>query len=394
MAINVIDLEEKTTVPFLRGILTRSLQNAGLPFNEAYKFANAVRNELGQDVEVTTTQLRSFVGEVLKKEGKLEALERYQRIPFQQHVHVVCSEGEHVPFSKSQLAHSLEICAFPREESFNITAAIEQQLADRGVSTITSNELARETHRYLVENEPEEMARRYLAWLAFSRDQRPIILLIGGTTGSGKSTISSDIAYRLNIVRTQSTDMLREVMRLLVPERLMPELHASSFNAWQTLPSWDNRPIKFESHFIEGYLTQAREVAVGLEGVLQRAEREQLSLILEGVHIYPALQRQLVQDQDMIVVPIILGVHKRKQLKQQLEGRGRRVSSRRAERYIENFEAIWALQSFLMTEAKRRQIPVIPNVEVQETIQLVMAEIAEHLLKRYTITAEEFFDGQ
>ena len=391
MSINVIDLEENTTVPFLRGILTRSLQNAGLSFKQAYKLANTVRDKLGQDAEITTGELTELVISVLKQEKKVDALERYRRIPHQQHIFVIDQEGERVPFSKARLAQSLEICAFPRDESFNITAAIEQQLLDEGVTTITSIELAKFTHQYLMENEPEEMAQRYLAWIAFIRDHRPLVLLIGGTTGCGKSTISSDIAYRLNIVRTQSTDMLREVMRLLIPKRLMPELHASSYNAWQTMPSWDNRPIQFESHFIEGYLTQAREVSVGLEGVLQRAEREQLSLILEGVHIFPALQKQLGEQQDMIVVPFILTVLKRKQLKQQLEGRGRKVSARRAERYMENFDSIWELQSFLASEAERHNVPVIPNVDVQETIQLVMAEIAERLLKIYTVTAEELF---
>ena len=32
-----------------------------------------------------------------------------------------------------------------------------------------------------------------------------------------RSTISAEIAHRLDIVRTQSTDMLREVMRLMFP---------------------------------------------------------------------------------------------------------------------------------------------------------------------------------
>lgn len=392
MGITVIDREGNTSAPFLRGILTRSLQNAGLSFNDAYKIANIVRSKLGQDAEITTKQLTKIVLEILKKERLRDAVIQYQRIPNQLHIGVIDRKGERIPFSKAHLAQSLEICAFPKEECFNITAAIEQQLIDIGTKHLSSLELARFTYKYLVENEPADMAKRYLAWHAFTRDLRPLVLLIGGTTGCGKSTVSSDIAHRLNIVRTQSTDMLREVMRLLIPKRLMPELHASSFNAWETLPSWDNNPIKFETHFIEGYLTQAREVGVGLEGVLKRAEREQLSLILEGVHIYPALQKQLVEQQNMIVVPIILTVDKRKQLKQQLEGRGRRVSARRAERYLDSFEEIWALQSFLLSEAKRLDITVIENVEVQETIQAVMTEIGDHLLKVYPIPAEKIFE--
>ena len=391
MGITVIDREDDTSAPFLRGILTRSLQNAGLTFNNAYKIANIVKSKLGQDAEITTTELSELVVDILTKENFKDAAQQYQLTPKALHIIVICRKGMHIPFSKATLAQSLEICAFPSEECFNITAAIEQQLIERGTTQLTSLELARFTYRYLEENGPADMAKRYLAWFAFTKDEVPLVLLIGGTTGCGKSTVSSDIAHRLNVVRTQSTDMLREVMRLLVPKRLMPELHASSFNAWQTLPSWDNNPIKFETHFVEGYLTQAREVGVGLEGVLKRAEREQLSLILEGVHIYPGLQKQLAEQQNMIVVPIILSVDKRKQLKRQLEGRGKRVSARRAERYLDSFEEIWALQSFLLNEAKQLGITVVENIDLQETIQAVMTEIADHLLEAYPESAEEVF---
>jgi len=34
----------------------------------------------------------------------------------------------------------------------------------------------------------------------------PIILLVGGATGTGKSTVATDVAYRLGITRVTSTD--------------------------------------------------------------------------------------------------------------------------------------------------------------------------------------------
>ncbi|GIS90866.1 MAG: hypothetical protein CM1200mP20_09070 [Pseudomonadota bacterium] len=60
--------------------------------------------------------------------------------------------------------------------------------------------------------------------------------MVGGTAGVGKSTVSAEISTRLNITRSQSTDMLREVMRTMVATQLMPELHESSFEAWRALP--------------------------------------------------------------------------------------------------------------------------------------------------------------
>jgi len=36
-------------------------------------------------------------------------------------------------------------------------------------------------------------------------------VLIGGTTGTGKSTVASEVAHRLGITRVTSTDFIREV---------------------------------------------------------------------------------------------------------------------------------------------------------------------------------------
>ncbi|HMB93006.1 MAG TPA: ATP cone domain-containing protein [Rhodothermales bacterium] len=392
MGIYVIDPNENTRVPFLRGILTRSLRSAGLSFNEAYRLANKVRDKLGSNAKISTDDLTELVIKYLDKGGYTEALERYQR-PSQAIVpiNVIDRQGQASPFSKGHLSQSLEICAFPKDECYSITADIEQQLVISGITEITSSDLARFTYRHLCEHAPPEIAQRYLVWVEFSRSGKPLILLIGGAPGVGKSTIGSEIAHRLNIVRTQSTDMLREVMRLMVPKRLLPALHVSSFSAWKTLPSRNARSVSFDTHFVDGYLTQAREVSVGIEGVLKRAEREQVSIIMEGVHIYPMLQKRLARKTDAIVIPLIVGVLKRKQLRKQLQGRGQQVTSRRSERYLESFDAIWELQSYLLTEADRHQITIVPNVDELESIRLVMETISEHLATVYEGTPEEVF---
>ena len=392
MSINVIDPVEQTRVPFLRGILTRSLREAGLPFTEAYEIANKVRNKLGPDAEVSPQEITRLVSRLLEKGGYDEALVRYRRADDPASPILVYErDGAPLPFSKGRLSQSLEICAFPSDECYAITSEIEQQLLAEGVMEISSTELARRTHAYLKAHQPPEMAQRYLTWIAFTRSGRPLVLLLGGTTGSGKSTIGSEIAHRLNIVRTQSTDMLREVMRLMVPRRLLPALHTSSFTAWETLPSRGDAPVRFETHFIDGYLTQAREVAVAIEGVYQRAVTERLSIIVEGVHVYPALQKRIAKEEGPLVVPMLLAVLKRKQLRKQIQGRGQFVSSRRAERYLDHFDAIWELQSFLLAEADRHDIPILPNVDLTETTRLAMETISEYLAREFTTEPAEVF---
>ena len=393
MGIQVIDPSENSRVPFLRGILTRSLRTAGLSFSDAYDIANKVRDRLDSSTDIRTKELTELVAKVLKKEGYEAFVERYRTGPQLRFSTMVRSrDGREAPFSQAHLARSLERCALPLETCYGIASSVEKRLVGSGRSEVTSRELAKITYEHLRKRDQDEVARRYLVWREFFESQQPLVVLLGGTTGSGKSTISAEVAHRLGIVRTQSTDMLREVMRVMLPQRLLPALHASSFVAWQTLPSTEECPVSFDQHFLEGYLTQARSVGVAVEGVLRRAEREQLALILEGVHIFPALQHQLAASSSAIVVPGILAVPKRNQLRRQLKGRGLTVSTRRAERYLEHFEAIWELQAFLLAEAERHGIAIIPNVGELETVRLFMETISESLAEHFSGKPEAVFD--
>jgi 2-phosphoglycerate kinase len=216
--------------------------------------------------------------------------------------------------------------------------------------------------------------------------------MIGGTAGCGKSTVATALASRLDIVRTQSTDMLREVMRTMFPARLLPILHTSSFNAWQALPG--NAGVGEadpDTLLADGYQTQAELISVASEAVIQRALRERVSLILEGVHIHPAVMERMPEDTDALIVPVMLAILKRKQLLKRIKGRGTQVPQRRAERYLHYFDDIWRLQSFLLSEADRAQIPIIVNDEREKVIREVMRIIIGTLATDFTSTVDEVF---
>ena len=54
----VFNRYENTRVPFLRGILIRSLQDAGLDFDDAYSLASKVRDDISDATEITSDELR------------------------------------------------------------------------------------------------------------------------------------------------------------------------------------------------------------------------------------------------------------------------------------------------------------------------------------------------
>ena len=390
----VEDQEENTRVPFLRGILTRSLQDSGLSFDAAYELTTEIRNGLNDNPLITTDELRQRVIELLKTRSEPDVINRYgkQESPFG--IQVEQRDGQVTQFSRLEYQHCLENIGLTCEEAMEIVATVHKHLVDRRTEKLTSRRLGELTYRYLRQSKElgPAVAQRWLVWRDFVNSGKPLIFLIGGTAGCGKSTIATLLASRLDIVRTQSTDMLREVMRIMMPEQLMPVLHTSSFTAWTALPG-QPEAIKEVSDtlLINGYRSQADLLAVAIEAVIQRALREQVSLILEGVHIHPAVVEKLAKDNDAIVIPIMLGVLKRKQLQRRIHGRGTDVPQRRGDRYLKHFDEIWRLQSYLLSEADHANIPIVANSDRDKVFREIMRITIETLAEDFDNTAQTVF---
>ena len=390
------DPEGGTQVPFLRGILTRSLQNSGLPFEDAYQLATTIRQELDEANSVTLDELRSKVLAHLEKSSTADIVSRYQQQGnADTNIQVKRVDGRVTPFSGDQHRHCLETIGLTHQEAAMVTEEIRKHLIENQMNTVSSQEIGRLTYNFLEKTEKlgPAVAKRWLVWIDFMRSGRPLILLIGGTSGCGKSTIATALANQLDIVRTQSTDMLREVMRSMLSKRLLPILHSSSFSAWQALPSHEGRPLEDHDELLlaEGFLAQADLLSVASEAVIERALRERVSLIFEGVHIHPSLLDRIPTDTDAVIAPIMLAVLKRSQLKERIAGRGTKVPQRRSERYLQNFQDIWHLQSFLLSEADRTKIPIIVNTKRDIVIREIMRTVIETLSKEFTSSPEEVF---
>jgi len=389
------DPDENTQVPFLRGILTRSLQNAGLAFEEAYNVASDIRRDLDDEALITNRELRDRVIKHLKATCSAQVVERYEsQGAAATATRVEHADGRVTTFSADLHRRRLETIGLTHEESFGVIAKIQQYLADKQLSSTTSQHIAHLSYRYLHQT-PElgpAVAHRWLVWIDFLRSGRPLILLIGGTSGCGKSTIATALANQLEIVRTQSTDMLREVMRTMISKRLLPVLHQSSFSAWEALPLQEGRLTEDQELLVaDGFLAQVDLLSVASEAVIERALRERVSLIFEGVHIHQSMVDKIPRDTDALIAPIMLAVLKRKDLKERIRGRGTRAPERRSERYLEHFDEIWQLQSFLLSEADRTKTPIIVNGDRDKVVREIMRTVIDMLSNDFSLTPEEVF---
>jgi len=184
-------------------------------------------------------------------------------------------------------------------------------------------------------------------------------------------------------------------MRTLVPERLMPVLHRSSFTAWKAMP--DHQPNEgevTEAQLIQGYRSQADMLGLAIEAVLERATREHVSLVLEGVHIHPAMMEKLQAETDAVVVPVMLGLLKRKHLEQRLVARSTNAPDRGLAHYLNNFEEIWRLQTYLLSEADGANIHITINDNRDKVFAEIMRFTIDILSKDFDNTPNEVFGEQ
>ena len=377
------DKEEATSVPFLRGILTRSLQQAGLSFQQAYAVADDVRVELGDERTLSKLELHRIVYKNLKHQFGSKTADRYLRpsglVPL---VQVADLNGRLAPFSGELHRRDLELIGLSLAESLKVAGKLRRHLFREKLTQVSSQYIARVTYELLQEMPSlgPAVAQRWLVWREFLRSGRPLILVIGGTTGCGKSTIATTLADQLGIVRMQSTDLLREVMRTMLSSEQYPELHTSSYDAWRRLLH-DDEPQTDAPGVEAGYRAQAGLVSVASRAVIERALRERESLIIEGVHAYPELASGIT-DGDAVIVHVMLAVLKRRKLKQRISGRATKAVKRRAKRYLAHFDEIWQLQSYLLSEADRTNTPIIINDDRDGTVREVMRTLLDVLTSR------------
>lgn len=279
-----------------------------------------------------------------------------------------------LPYSKGLMASSLLAVGLGPGRAYTIAEQLEQHLMDQGRAIVTVDELRRAVAALVREEVGEDLADRYLKWQRAQERDRPLILLLGGATGAGKSTVATQVASTLGITRIVSTDAVREVMRATISADLLPHLHVSSFEAVdaQTAPTTRVEPA---DPLLTGFLRQTRAVAVGIEQVVGRAVAEQVDTVVEGVHLVPGML-DLPDPEEAIVVQILLCIEDPDQHRHNFHVRGQ--SERRPrQRYLDHFEEIRRIQAELVARAEAAGVAVVRSFALDRTVARVTALLVD-----------------
>jgi 2-phosphoglycerate kinase len=202
------------------------------------------------------------------------------------------------------------------------------------------------------------------------------VVLIGGATGVGTSTLAADVARRLNIQSVIGTDAIREVLRHVVGPDLLPMLHKSSYE----ITSEDIRiPVDDGETVLFGYRTQASQVSVGVEAIVERGLKEGTNLVLEGVHLAPEIILNRYKDHPN-VCSLIVYLSDEEAHRARFHVRAIGTAMRRpAEEYIAHMKEIRQIHDYILESARRSGTYAVENLSIETTSDAAVAFIMERV---------------
>ena len=269
---------------------------------------------------------------------------------------IVVHRGHGLPYSKGLMAQAMSATGLSPERAFELARQVERRLEERAAPTIDLAGLRALAEEVLLSEVGPGAVRRYRDWHRLDRLDRPLVVMLGGAAGVGKSTLATMLAHRLGITRVIATDVIRQVLRAFFTSEAMPTVHPSAFEL-----------------NLEGFREQAEHVGTGVAAIVERACAEETPVVVEGVHAVPGALSEELRARCVAVEALLVvedeGLH-----------RGHftlRGAARPAERYYRRFPEIRQLQQELAARARGYGVAVIDNMNVEDTLARLMSLVLD-----------------
>jgi 2-phosphoglycerate kinase len=284
--------------------------------------------------------------------------------------------GGDLPYSKGVMARALIAAGVAADRAYELARRLEVDLAERGGRSVDVERLEEIACDTLGEQEGKRATMRLRRLREFQALDLPTIVLVGGATGTGKSTVAAEVAHRLGITRVASTDFIRQTMRAFFADDFMPAIHYSSFEAGAAVDA----DVTGDPTVL-GFVEQCRHVCVGVDAAIRRALTEGWSMVLEGVHLVPGLVNTEVAG--ALTVHVVVRIANEEAHRMHFHVRDVTSSGvRPMSKYLDRIDDIRRIQSYIVGRAERGGVPVVENANVERTIDEVIElviESAEHV---------------
>ncbi|RKP19084.1 hypothetical protein ROZALSC1DRAFT_29292, partial [Rozella allomycis CSF55] len=213
--------------------------------------------------------------------------------------------------------------------------------------------------------------------LSVLRHSRSFCIIIGGTSGTGKSTISSLLASRMNISTVLSTDHIRNIQKSCISKADDPILHKSSYEAYSTIYK-DAIPKK--DLIIEGFEMQSGKVVHDLPNLIKTFINRGESVIVEGVNFSIQNILQFFRSEPKCIPFLVYISNPVKHLERFAVRAKYMTLEPRRNRYVENFENIRVIHDYLCSDAAENGIPAVDNTNIDRSLAIIHETVLKYLL--------------
>ncbi|CAK9218730.1 unnamed protein product [Sphagnum troendelagicum] len=179
--------------------------------------------------------------------------------------------------SRFLVSRMLLVTKIPNHVAVKISSELKMLLIDNSLLDVSQSDLEANLFK-LMERRGygTEYINRYKMMTMFHHQRLPLIILVCGTACVGKSTIATQLAQRLNLPNILQTDMVYELLRTSTDAPLA------------STPVWA-RDFASPEELVKEFNRECRIVQKGLEGDIKKAVKDGKPVIIEGLHLDPAI---------------------------------------------------------------------------------------------------------
>jgi 2-phosphoglycerate kinase len=283
--------------------------------------------------------------------------------------------GRQTPFSRGILAQTLAQAGAGPELAHQIASEVRSELQAEQRFTVEEEEVLARVRDKLIRKDAIAVGRLD-KWRILRGSSEPVVVLIGGATGVGTSTLAADVARRLNIQSVVGTDSIREVLRHAISPDLLPILHKSSYE----IKRQDVRvPVDEEEAVLFGFREQAARVSVGVEAIVERGLKEGTNLVIEGVHLVPEIiPKRYLEHPNVCTLVVHLSDEEVHRSRFYIRAMGTAMR-RPAEEYISHFQQIRQIHDYIVESAGRAGVNAVENLSIENTSDAVVEIVANRV---------------
>jgi 2-phosphoglycerate kinase len=283
--------------------------------------------------------------------------------------------GRQTPFSRGILAQTLAQAGAGPELAHQIASEVRSELQAEQRFTVEEEEVLARVRDKLIRKDAIAVGRLD-KWRILRGSSEPVVVLIGGATGVGTSTLAADVARRLNIQSVVGTDSIREVLRHAISPDLLPILHKSSYE----IKRQDVRvPVDEEEAVLFGFREQAARVSVGVEAIVERGLKEGTNLVIEGVHLVPEIiPKRYLEHPNVCTLVVQLSDEEVHRSRFYIRAMGTAMR-RPAEEYISHFQQIRQIHDYIVESAGRAGVNAVENLSIENTSDAVVEIVANRV---------------